>query len=164
MRFTVYNGLFTVMYVLGGVVCELNRIFKHSLCLSYLLFPLLRLLLLLFSSSFLVLLLFYLVLILVLIFFFFFSSFFAPPLLSLFLRPQVAKGAVFQEPKGPYNTSQFDHTSVPATLKGLFNLTGFLTQRDRWAGASHCPHACSRLFLLCCWLRSVIDSLMHACP
>jgi hypothetical protein len=24
---------------------------------------------------------------------------------------------------------------VPATLKGLFNLTGFLTQRDRWAGS-----------------------------
>lgn len=41
---------------------------------------------------------------------------------------------MFQEPKGPTNTSQFDHTSVPATLKSLFNLSGFLTKRDMWAG------------------------------
>ena len=36
--------------------------------------------------------------------------------------------------RGPANTSQFEHTSVPATLKKLFNLTGFLTKRDAWAG------------------------------
>lgn len=53
----------------------------------------------------------------------------------MLLSPLVPKGAVFQEPNaGPSNTSQFEHTSVPATLKKLFNLTGFLTKRDAWAG------------------------------
>ena len=55
---------------------------------------------------------------------------------AMLISPLVPKGAVFQEPRqGPTNTSQFDHTSVPATLKNLFNLTGFLTKRDEWAGS-----------------------------
>jgi phospholipase C len=33
----------------------------------------------------------------------------------------------------PTPTSQFDHTSVPATLKKIFNLPDFLTDRDAWA-------------------------------
>ena len=37
--------------------------------------------------------------------------------------------------KGPTNTSQFDHTSMLATAKNLFNLPGFLTKRDAWAGS-----------------------------
>jgi hypothetical protein len=45
---------------------------------------------------------------------------------------------LLQEPRGPTRTSQFELSSVPATLKTLFNLTGFLTARDAWAGsASH---------------------------
>ena len=32
---------------------------------------------------------------------------------------------------------QFEHSSIPATVKTLFNLTGFLTNRDAWAGAAH---------------------------
>jgi len=51
------------------------------------------------------------------------------------VSPWVGKGVVFQEPKGPTNTSQFDLTSVPATVKNLFNLTTFLTKRDAWAGS-----------------------------
>ena len=43
--------------------------------------------------------------------------------------------AVFQEPKhGPYNTSQFDLTSVAATVGKLFNLSTPLTRRSMWAG------------------------------
>ena len=41
-----------------------------------------------------------------------------------------------QEPKkGPYNTSQFELTSIVATTKNLFNLSGFLTKRDMWSGS-----------------------------
>ena len=56
---------------------------------------------------------------------------------AFLISPFVAKGSVFQRPKGPMNTSQFEHTSVPATLKNLFNLSGFLTKRDEWAGSFH---------------------------
>ena len=58
-----------------------------------------------------------------------------------------------------YNTSQFDHTSILATVKNLFNLTGFLTKRDAWAGSfdellldapradsDMCPRAVSRVY------------------
>lgn len=55
---------------------------------------------------------------------------------AMLISPWVAKGAVYQEPKrGPTNTSQFELTSVPATIKNLFNLSFFLTQRDAWAGS-----------------------------
>ncbi|KAK3280572.1 hypothetical protein CYMTET_11592 [Cymbomonas tetramitiformis] len=54
---------------------------------------------------------------------------------GMLISPLVAKGAVFQEPKGPTNTSQFELTSVSATIKNLFNLSSFLTKRDAWAGS-----------------------------
>ena len=44
---------------------------------------------------------------------------------------------MFQEPAGPTNTSQFEHSSIPATVKNLFNLSSFLTKRDAWAGSMH---------------------------
>lgn len=54
---------------------------------------------------------------------------------SMLISPWVGKGAVFQEPQhGPFNTSQFELTSLPATVKNLFNLSFFLTNRDAWAG------------------------------
>lgn len=56
---------------------------------------------------------------------------------GMLMSPWVAKGTVFQEPKGPTNTSQFDLTSVPATIKNLFGLDDFLTKRDAWAGSFH---------------------------
>ena len=52
---------------------------------------------------------------------------------GMLIGPWVPKGAVFQEPKrGPANSSQFELTSVPATVKNLFNLSSFLTKRDAW--------------------------------
>lgn len=54
---------------------------------------------------------------------------------AMLISPWVEKGAVFQEPKkGPMNTSQFELTSIAATVKNLFNLSSFLTKRDAWAG------------------------------
>lgn len=44
-------------------------------------------------------------------------------------------GAVIHEPVGPTPHSQFEHSSIPATVKKLFNLkSNFLTKRDAWAG------------------------------
>jgi len=55
---------------------------------------------------------------------------------GMLISPWVAKGAVFQSPKkGPTPTSQFELTSLPATVKNLFNLSSFLTKRDAWAGS-----------------------------
>ena len=38
---------------------------------------------------------------------------------------------------GPSNTSKFEMTSIPATIKNLFGLPTFLTKRDAWAGSFH---------------------------
>lgn len=44
-------------------------------------------------------------------------------------------GAVIHEPTGPTPDSHFEHSSIPATVKKLFNLkSNFLTKRDAWAG------------------------------
>ncbi|KAK1299264.1 hypothetical protein QJS10_CPB14g01740 [Acorus calamus] len=44
-------------------------------------------------------------------------------------------GAVIHEPDGPTPNSHFEHSSIPATVKKLFNLnSNFLTKRDAWAG------------------------------
>lgn len=52
-----------------------------------------------------------------------------------FLRVNDEKNmAVLHEPSGPYPTSQFEHSSIPATVKKIFNLKEFLTKRDAWAG------------------------------
>lgn len=37
-------------------------------------------------------------------------------------------------PTGPYPTSEYEHSSIPATVKKIFNLKTFLTKRDEWAG------------------------------
>lgn len=43
--------------------------------------------------------------------------------------------AVIHEPNGPTPHSHFEHSSIPATVKKLFNLnSNFLTKRDAWAG------------------------------
>ena len=43
--------------------------------------------------------------------------------------------AVIHEPEGPTESSQYEHSSIPATVKKLFNLeSNFLTKRDAWAG------------------------------
>ncbi|KAI8099825.1 phosphoesterase [Halteromyces radiatus] len=53
---------------------------------------------------------------------------------AILISPWVKKGAVIHEAKGPYPDSHYEHSSVPATIKKLFNLPNFLTKRDAWAG------------------------------
>jgi phospholipase C len=46
----------------------------------------------------------------------------------------VEKGVVEHSPaNGPFPTSQYDHASVPSTLRNIFGTTSFLTARDAWA-------------------------------
>ncbi|CAL1403632.1 unnamed protein product [Linum trigynum] len=43
--------------------------------------------------------------------------------------------AVVHGPNGkPTPTSEYEHSSIPATVKNIFNLPSFLTKRDQWAG------------------------------
>ena len=68
---------------------------------------------------------------------------------ALLISPWVPKGGVAQEPRCSArdhvngscpsqrrgsSTAQFEHSSLPATVRNLFNLSSFLTQRDAWAG------------------------------
>ncbi|GAV89902.1 LOW QUALITY PROTEIN: Phosphoesterase domain-containing protein, partial [Cephalotus follicularis] len=54
---------------------------------------------------------------------------------TFLISPWVDKGTVIHEPVGPTPYSQFEHSSIPATVKKLFNLrSNFLTKRDAWAG------------------------------
>lgn len=45
----------------------------------------------------------------------------------------VMEFAVIHAPSCPYPTSEFEHSSIPATVKKIFNLKEFLTKRDAWA-------------------------------
>ncbi|XP_074591423.1 non-specific phospholipase C1-like [Curcuma longa] len=55
---------------------------------------------------------------------------------TLLISPWIEKRTVIHEPKGPYPDSQFEHSSIPATVKKLFNLnSNYLTKRDAWAGS-----------------------------
>ncbi|KAJ4789934.1 Non-specific phospholipase C1 [Rhynchospora pubera] len=54
---------------------------------------------------------------------------------AILVSPWVQKGTVIHKPDGPTPTSEFEHSSIPATMKKLFNLTSdHLTKRDAWAG------------------------------
>jgi phospholipase C len=55
---------------------------------------------------------------------------------AFIVSPWVPKGLIEHYPTGasaPTSTSQYEHSSVSRTLHDLFNLDGFLTQRDQWA-------------------------------
>ncbi|XP_031113136.1 non-specific phospholipase C1 [Ipomoea triloba] len=55
---------------------------------------------------------------------------------TLLISPWIDKATVIHEPNGPQSSSQFEHSSIPATVKRLFNLeSSFLTKRDAWAGS-----------------------------
>jgi hypothetical protein len=56
---------------------------------------------------------------------------------ALVISPWVNAGVVNEPVLGPQNGSQFELSSIPATVKNLFNLSGFLTKRDKWAGSLH---------------------------
>ncbi|KAF8018822.1 hypothetical protein BT93_H3658 [Corymbia citriodora subsp. variegata] len=54
---------------------------------------------------------------------------------TILVSPWIDKGTVIHAPQGPTPHSQFEHSSIPATVKKLFNLkSNFLTKRDAWAG------------------------------
>ncbi|KAJ4978031.1 hypothetical protein NE237_008811 [Protea cynaroides] len=55
---------------------------------------------------------------------------------TIVVSPWINKGTVVHGPNGsPFPTSEFEHSSIPATVKKLFNLSSpFLTRRDAWAG------------------------------
>ena len=84
---------------------------------------------------------------------------------SMLISPWVGKGVVFQEPRhGPFNTSQFELTSVPATVKNLFNLFFFPNQsrclgRELWGAlAWNTPHRCTTSFTRCSSSSNTLDS------
>ncbi|XP_074580998.1 non-specific phospholipase C6-like [Curcuma longa] len=54
---------------------------------------------------------------------------------TIMVSPWIKKGTVVSRPNGPTLTSEYEHSSIPATIKKIFNLSSdFLTQRDAWAG------------------------------
>ncbi|XP_058759937.1 non-specific phospholipase C1-like [Vicia villosa] len=54
---------------------------------------------------------------------------------TFLISPWIDKGTVIHGPDGPTPYSQYEHSSIPATVKKLFNLkSNFLTKRDAWAG------------------------------
>lgn len=53
---------------------------------------------------------------------------------TIFISPWIEAGTVVHKPSGPYPSSEFEHSSIPATVKKIFNLKEFLTKRDAWAG------------------------------
>ncbi|CAI0451424.1 unnamed protein product [Linum tenue] len=53
---------------------------------------------------------------------------------ALLISPWIQPGTVLHGPSGPYPNSEFEHSSIPATVKKIFNLPEFLTKRDAWAG------------------------------
>ncbi|CAD6335133.1 unnamed protein product [Miscanthus lutarioriparius] len=57
---------------------------------------------------------------------------------ALLVSPWIEPGTVLHRPSAPYTTSEFEHSSIPATVKKLFNLRSFLTKRDAWAGTFDC--------------------------
>ncbi|GLJ30699.1 hypothetical protein SUGI_0608300 [Cryptomeria japonica] len=54
---------------------------------------------------------------------------------TMVISPWINPGTVVNKPMGPYLSSEFEHSSIPATVKRIFNLKAdFLTKRDAWAG------------------------------
>ncbi|KAJ3678729.1 hypothetical protein LUZ60_002532 [Juncus effusus] len=53
---------------------------------------------------------------------------------TLFISPWIEPGKVIHRASGPYPNSEYEHSSIPATVKKIFNLKEFLNKRDAWAG------------------------------
>eukprot|EP01116_Phalansterium_solitarium_P012052 TRINITY_DN28005_c0_g1_i1.p1 TRINITY_DN28005_c0_g1~~TRINITY_DN28005_c0_g1_i1.p1 ORF type:complete len:486 (+),score=173.03 TRINITY_DN28005_c0_g1_i1:83-1540(+) len=51
------------------------------------------------------------------------------------VSPWVPKGFVQGEPQGPQPSSHYEHSSVLATVHQLFGTSGYMTNRDAWAGS-----------------------------
>ena len=55
---------------------------------------------------------------------------------TIMISPWIPKGLVVSEPlegQGPEPSSRYEHSSVPATVRRLFNITESLTRREAWA-------------------------------
>ncbi|KAK3008837.1 hypothetical protein RJ639_015320 [Escallonia herrerae] len=52
----------------------------------------------------------------------------------IMISPWIERGTVLHGPSGPHPTSEFEHSSIAATVKMIFSLKEFLTKRDAWAG------------------------------
>ncbi|XP_031505163.1 non-specific phospholipase C2-like [Nymphaea colorata] len=54
---------------------------------------------------------------------------------TIAISPWIEKATVVHRPDGPFPSSEFEHSSVSATVKKLFNLnSNYLTKRAAWAG------------------------------
>lgn len=54
---------------------------------------------------------------------------------TIMVSPWIKKGTVISRPNGPTPNSEFEHSSIPGTIKKMFNLSSnFLTHRDAWVG------------------------------
>ncbi|KAE9613481.1 putative phospholipase C [Lupinus albus] len=53
---------------------------------------------------------------------------------TIAVSPWIEKGTIVHGPNGPTPTSEYEHSSIPATVKKIFNLPNFLNKRDEWAG------------------------------
>ncbi|XP_072997450.1 non-specific phospholipase C2-like [Typha latifolia] len=55
---------------------------------------------------------------------------------AIMVSPWIEKGTVVHAPNGvPFPTSEYEHSSIPATVRKLFDLqSSYLTKRDEWAG------------------------------
>ncbi|PKA53711.1 phospholipase C [Apostasia shenzhenica] len=55
---------------------------------------------------------------------------------TIMVSPWIGKGTVVHGPSGsPTPTSEYEHSSIPATVKKIYNLPfPYLTNRDAWAG------------------------------
>ncbi|KAH9300989.1 hypothetical protein KI387_012572 [Taxus chinensis] len=54
---------------------------------------------------------------------------------TIMISPWINKRTVVHGPSGPTPSSEYEHSSIPATVKKIFNLNSdFLTYRDAWAG------------------------------
>ncbi|KAF6136059.1 hypothetical protein GIB67_000463 [Kingdonia uniflora] len=53
---------------------------------------------------------------------------------TIMVSPWIERGTVVHGPKGPYPSSEYEHSSISAMVKKVFTLNEFLTKRDAWAG------------------------------
>jgi phospholipase C len=53
---------------------------------------------------------------------------------TIIVSPWVKKGTVVHRAVGPMSNSEYEHSSVAATLKKILGFPNFLTNRDAWAG------------------------------
>ncbi|KAL4355988.1 hypothetical protein HN51_027363 [Arachis hypogaea] len=52
---------------------------------------------------------------------------------AIIISPWIEPGKVLHNPLGPFPTSQYEHSSIAATVKKIYKLPQFLTKRDAWA-------------------------------